>query len=108
MADTAFQKYYGKPAFANYGRANTKPTFGGSVYGNFMKTHNMNPHRFPNDPTFQQVYQSAQIGDVKAKETREFYDRDELNIRRTRKQDLIKTQVRGIKRLKRCSFSQKI
>jgi hypothetical protein len=28
LANTSFQTYYGKPAFENYGRGNTQPTFG--------------------------------------------------------------------------------
>ena len=58
--DTAYQTYLGKPAFANYGNANVNPSNGGTVYGQYMKTHNINPHRADNNPKHPQVYERAE------------------------------------------------
>lgn len=58
--NTAFQKYVGKPAFANYGNANTKTQLGGINYGDYMMTHNINPHRLSNNPTHPQVYETVE------------------------------------------------
>eukprot|EP01017_Pseudomicrothorax_dubius_P024381 TRINITY_DN2590_c0_g2_i1.p1 TRINITY_DN2590_c0_g2~~TRINITY_DN2590_c0_g2_i1.p1 ORF type:complete len:347 (-),score=88.81 TRINITY_DN2590_c0_g2_i1:89-1129(-) len=62
MADSATQTYLGKPAFNNYGMNSTKPTVGGIVYGQYMNTHNVNPHRGPNYPEFRQIYKNAEMG----------------------------------------------
>lgn len=45
LPNSAFVTYFGKPAFENYGMGNVKPTIGGCVYGNYLLTHNVNPHR---------------------------------------------------------------
>ena len=50
IPNSAFTTYFGKPAFENYGRGNTKPTSGGLLYGNYLKTHNVQPHRGMNSP----------------------------------------------------------
>ena len=60
ISDTAFQKYVGKPAFANYGQGNNKPVVGGCNYGEFMFSHNINPHRLGNNPAHPQVYTNAE------------------------------------------------
>lgn len=52
LPNSAFQTYFGKPAFENYGRNNLNPLFGGPVYGNYMKSHNINPERLPNHPQY--------------------------------------------------------
>jgi len=59
MPNSAFTTYYGKPAFENYGRGNVQPTSGGVIYGNYLKTHNVNPHRGKKNPQFKQTYNSA-------------------------------------------------
>lgn len=59
LANSAFTTYYGKPAFENYGRGNIKPAAGGLIYGNYMKTHNVNPHRGNKNPHFKQTYNNA-------------------------------------------------
>lgn len=59
LPDSAYQSYFGKPAFHCYGRKNTKPTAGGHVYGQYMLTHNVNPEHGQNEPKYQQVYRSA-------------------------------------------------
>ena len=59
MADTKFKKYFGKPCFANYGGHNTKMENGGIIYGQYMKTHNVSPHKNGNHPTTYETYQSA-------------------------------------------------
>ena len=43
LPDTAFTTYFGKPAFHTYGKGNTAPVVGGTVYGNYMLSHNVNP-----------------------------------------------------------------
>jgi len=43
LPDSAITTYFGKPAFHAYGNGNTKPTVGGSIYGDYLKTHNVNP-----------------------------------------------------------------
>ena len=52
LPDSALTTYFGKPAFFAYGNANTKPTAGGTVYGQYMKTFNVNPHAGGNKPEF--------------------------------------------------------
>ena len=62
MSDSALTTYFGKPAFHNYGSHNVAPSSGGLVYGEYMKTHNVNPHSGPNKPACQQVYKRALRG----------------------------------------------
>ena len=38
---------------------NTNPTFGGLMYGNYLKTHNIQPHRGLNSPKNIQSYNVA-------------------------------------------------
>ena len=52
LPDSAMTTYFGKPAFHAYGNANTKPAFGGTIYGQYMKTFNINPHAGGNKPEF--------------------------------------------------------
>ena len=59
LPDSAYQSYFGKPAFHAYGKNNTKPTVGGVVYGQYMLSHNVNPEHGDNNPKYQQVYNSA-------------------------------------------------
>ena len=59
LPDSAYQSYFGKPAFHAYGKNNTNPTVGGVVYGQYMLTHNVNPEHGQNNPKYQQVYNSA-------------------------------------------------
>ena len=65
LSNTGFQKYFGKPAFENYGRGNTNPVWGGPMYGNYLKTHNINPQRGTNDPKYEQVFYSTQLASKK-------------------------------------------
>jgi hypothetical protein len=62
LPDSALTTYFGKPAFHAYGNGNTAPTFGGSVYGQYMLTHNINPHAGGNKPEFSQVHGRAMLG----------------------------------------------
>ena len=62
LADSAFTTYYGKPAFHAYGNGNTKPTYGGTVYGQYMKTFNVNPHAGGNKPEYSQVHGRTLLG----------------------------------------------
>lgn len=62
LPDSAITTYFGKPAFHAYGNANTNPTNGGTIYGDYLKTHNVNPHSGDNVPEFKQVFERAIIG----------------------------------------------
>ncbi len=62
LADSAFTTYFGKPAFHAYGNGNTNPTVGGSVYGDYLKSHNVNPETGENIPKYKQVYARAILG----------------------------------------------
>jgi hypothetical protein len=62
LPDSALTTYFGKPAFHAYGNGNTNPTNGGTIYGNYLKTHNLNPHSGDNQPEFRQVFDRAVIG----------------------------------------------
>lgn len=50
MPDSALTTYFGKPAWHTYGRVNVKPAQGGLVYGDYLKSHNINPHSGANNP----------------------------------------------------------
>lgn len=60
MPNSAFTTYFGKPAFENYGQGNIKPTYGGLMYGDYLKTHNIAPHEGQNNPEYSQVYGTAE------------------------------------------------
>ena len=57
--DTHLKSMHGKPIWHSYGNGNTDPTVGGVVYGNYLLSHNVNPHAGENRPLYQQVYTSA-------------------------------------------------
>lgn len=59
LPNSAFKTYFGKAPFENYGRGNINPTVGGSVYGDYLKSHNVNPHSGGNKPQYKQVYEHA-------------------------------------------------
>jgi len=57
MSNSAFRKFYQRPCLETYGRAATN---GEEVfYGNFMKTHNIQPHTLDNKPEHVQAYTTA-------------------------------------------------
>ncbi|CAG9334256.1 unnamed protein product [Blepharisma stoltei] len=60
LPNSAFTTYFGKPAFENYGQGNINPTYGGLMYGNYMKSHNIAPHEGQNNPQYSQVYFTAE------------------------------------------------
>lgn len=62
LPDSALTTYFGKPAFHAYGNGNTAPTYGGAVYGQYLLTHNINPHAGANRPEFSQVHGRAMLG----------------------------------------------
>ena len=62
LADSALCTYFGKPPFHAYGNGNTNPTVGGGVYGQYMKSHNINPHAGGNRPQYSQVHERALLG----------------------------------------------
>ena len=62
LPDSALTTYFGKPAFHPYGHANTNPSNGGAVYGQYMKTFNVNPHSGGNKPEFSQVHGRTLLG----------------------------------------------
>ncbi len=59
LPDSAITTYFGKPAFHNYGNGNTKPCVGGTVYGDYLRSHNVNPESGNNAPEYKQVYGKA-------------------------------------------------
>ena len=42
-----------------YGRNNTNEPIGGIIYGNHLKTFNINPHSSSNDPKYYQTHNTA-------------------------------------------------
>ena len=62
MPDSALTTYFGKPAFHAYGNGNTEPAQGGLIYGDYMKSHNVNPHSGENHPENHQCYARAMRG----------------------------------------------
>ena len=61
MPNSAFKTYFGKTPFENYGRGNVNPTVGGSIYGEYMLSHNVNPQSGTNKPKFRQTYSQAEF-----------------------------------------------
>lgn len=70
LPNTSFTTFFGKPAFENYGFGNTKPTYGGLFYGNYMLSHNINPVDGENLPEEKQVYASCMLKASKASHPR--------------------------------------
>jgi hypothetical protein len=56
LPDSALTTYFGKPAWHAYGNGNTKPAQGGLIYGDYLKTHSINPHSGENHPELVQCY----------------------------------------------------
>lgn len=60
LPDSAFTTYFGKPAFHAYGKGNVqKGTVGGTIYGHYLLTHNINPESGGHPTQYQQVYDNA-------------------------------------------------
>ena len=57
--NSKFQSYYGRAAVETYGRANTNEPIGGIIYGNHLKTFNINPHCYTNDQKYYQTHTTA-------------------------------------------------
>jgi hypothetical protein len=99
---------HGKPVFHAYGKGNRNPTVGGIVYGHYMLTHNINPHRRPNCPTYFQVYNSAhnkafENGEPKLEPTRDLpkpveLTKEELEDLKTRNPIMPGEPARNMKR----------
>lgn len=89
LPNSAFQTYFGKPAFESYGMGNTNPTWGGLGYGQYMVSHNVNPHRIPNDPKIRQVTQSAEIAKTKCEVAKEKYGRVDNFVPKRTKEEFI-------------------
>ena len=62
LADSAITTYFGRPTFHPYGNGNTKPTVGGVISGDYLKSHNINPQSGDNKPEYRQVYGRAMLG----------------------------------------------
>jgi hypothetical protein len=62
MPDSALTTYFGKPAWHAYGHANVKPAQGGLIYGDYLKSHNINPHSGANRPSTVQGYERTMRG----------------------------------------------
>lgn len=65
LADSAITTYFGRPSFHCYGNGNVNPAQGGLVYGDYLKTHNINPHTDDNKPENVQIYKRAMRGHQK-------------------------------------------
>ena len=61
LPDSAMTTYFGKPAFHAYGNGNVRPASGGLIYGQYLKTHNINPHSGDNKPEYAQVFGRAMV-----------------------------------------------
>jgi len=92
LPNSAFQTYYGKPAFESYGIGNTNPTWGGLGYGQYMVSHNVNPHRYPNNPEVKQVTESAEVSQIKQELIREKYNRSDNHVPRKTRDEYAKSQ----------------
>lgn len=62
LPDSSLTTYFGKPAFHAYGNGNTRPASGGTIYGSYLKTHNINPHSGGNRPEHSQIHGRALLG----------------------------------------------
>jgi hypothetical protein len=69
LPNSAFKTYFGKAPFENYGRGNVNPTVGGTVYGDYLKSHNVNPHSGDNRPEYRQIYGHADLAATKYPES---------------------------------------
>ena len=58
MANSAMRLFYDKPCLETYGRKNTSGN-NGFIYNDYMKTHNVQPHRHENEPNKYQTYRSS-------------------------------------------------
>ena len=58
-----FETALPRPPFMNYGNGNRNPVYGGPGYGNYMRSHNVNPHKAENHPEFKQVMDRATLMD---------------------------------------------
>lgn len=68
LSDSAITTYFGKPSFHAYGNGNTHPAQGGLIYGDYLKSHNINPHSGDNKPDRVQIYARAMRGIQTVKE----------------------------------------
>lgn len=59
MSNTRFRTLFGKECMEAYGRNNTNEPIGGIIYGNHLKTFNINPHASSNDPKYYQTHTTA-------------------------------------------------
>lgn len=73
LPNSAFQTFYGKPAFENYGMGNTHPIWGGLGYGDYLKSFNINPQRGDNNPAYEQVFRTTALASYKID-----YDKDHM------------------------------
>lgn len=58
MPNSAIRLFYEKPCLESYGRKNTSGN-DGFIYNDYLKTHNVQPHRHENDPNKYQTFRSA-------------------------------------------------
>jgi hypothetical protein len=59
LTDSKFQQFYQKSAPLAYGNANTNQLTGGVIYGNNLRTFNVNPHDYQNNPKYYQSYSTS-------------------------------------------------
>ena len=61
LSDTAFRKIFSRQVFENYGNANTIDHNDGFVYGNYLKSHNINLHTGNNLPNTEETFYHALV-----------------------------------------------
>jgi hypothetical protein len=61
LSNTAFRKYFDRQCFENYGNQNVHHKGDGFVYGNYLKTYNINPHTGNNMPNNQETFYHALV-----------------------------------------------
>jgi hypothetical protein len=59
LTDSKFQQLYRKAAPLAYGNANTSQPIGGVIYGNNLRSFNVNPHDYQNNPKTYQTYNTS-------------------------------------------------
>ncbi len=59
FTDSKFQQFYQKSAPVVYGGANTSQPVGGVIYGTNLRSFNVNPHDYQNNPKHYQSHTTA-------------------------------------------------
>jgi hypothetical protein len=59
LTNSKFQQYFNKSAPEAYGNGNTNQPIGGTVYGSNLRSFNVNPHDYQNNPKYYQSHITA-------------------------------------------------